>query len=290
MSVRLGTSVEGGGFAPYAAALLDALRSVDPILDIRVVETKGSTENAERLQSGDLDIGLVSGEVMYEWLARDRERPKLKVVSVIYSTPGMFAVRPDTRFRRIGDLKGWPVVWSPKGTGSSVQARYVMDGLGLDVDRDFEAIYPERFTDGPPMVIERKAAALWGSGYRWPGFVELANQPGGVRFVVPTGPEIVQIRAKYPFLAQLMVPPGLYPGQYDPIVTVGAWSFILARPDLDDAVGHRLAKSLYKVERAALPSKYTVQTTVRNTLAAVSSPEELQPGVLRFYREAKLTQ
>jgi TRAP transporter TAXI family solute receptor len=290
MSVRLGTSVEGGGFAPYAAALLDGLRAVDPVLDMHAVETKGSSENVERLQSGDLDIGLVSGEVMFEWLARDRERARLRVVSVIYSTPGMFAVRPDSRFRRIGDLRGRPVVWSPKGTGSAVQARYVMDGLGLDVDRDFEAIYPERFTDGPTMVIERRAVALWGSGYRWPGFVELANQPSGVRFVVPTGPEIVLIRTKYPFLAQLMIPPGLYPGQYDPIVTVGAWSFILARPDLDDAVGHRLAKSLYKVERAALPSKYTAQTTVRNTLAAVSSLEALQPGVLRFYREAKLTQ
>jgi hypothetical protein len=140
------------------------------------------------------------------------------------------------------------------------------------------------------MVIERRAAALWGSGYRWPGFVELANQPGGVRFVVPTAAEILQIRAKYPFLAQLVVPPGLYPGQYDPIVTVGAWSFILARPDLDDAVGYRLARSLHRAERAALPSKYTVQTTARNTLAAIGSPEELQPGVLRFYREAKLTQ
>ena len=290
MVVRLGTSVEGGGFAPYAAALLDALRSVDPILDIKVVETKGSSENAERLQSGDLDIGLVSGEVMYEWLARDRERPKLKVVSVIYSTPGMFAVHPDTRFRRIGDLRGRPVVWSPKGTGSSVQARYVMDGLGLDVDRDFEAIYHERFTDGPTMVIERRAVALWGSGYRWPGFVELANQPGGVRFVVPTAAEILQIRARYPFLAQLVVPPGLYPGQYEPIATVGAWSFILCRPDLDDAVGFPLAKSLHKAERASVPSKHTQQTTARNTLAAISTPDQLHPGVLRFYREAKLIQ
>ena len=109
-------------------------------------------------------------------------------------------------------------------SGTAVQARYVMDGIGLDIERDFEAIYPERFTDGPPMVMERRAAALWGSGYRWPGFVELANQPGGVRFVVPTAEEIAQIRAKHPFLAQLTVPPGLYPGQYDPIVTVGAWS------------------------------------------------------------------
>lgn len=289
MSVRLGTSVAGGGFAPYAAALLDALKSVDPILDIRTVETKGSSENVERLQKGDIDVGLVSGEVMYEWLAMAGERPRLRVISVVYSTPGMFAVRPDTRYRKILDLKGRPVVWSPRGTGSAVQARYVMNGLGLDLDRDFEAIYPERFTEGPTIVIERRAAALWGSGYRWPGFVELANQPAGVRFVVPTAPEIAQIRTEYPFLAQLVVPPGLYPGQYDPIVTVGAWSFILARPDLDDAIGHRLAKSLYRAERASLPSKYTVQTTVKNTLTAISSPDDLQPGVLRFYREAKLT-
>jgi TRAP transporter TAXI family solute receptor len=290
MSIRLGTSLAGGGFAPYSVALVDALRSVDPILDIKPVETRGSTDNAERLQSGDLDIGLVSGEVMYDWLAKHRDQPPLRVVSVTYSTPGLFAVRPDSRYRRIMDLKGRPVVWSPRGTGSAVQARYVMDGLDLDMDRDFEAIYPERFIDGPPLVIERRASALWGSGYRWPGFIELANQPGGVRFIAPTAEEIARIRAKHPFMARLTVPAGLYPGQYDPLVTVGTWSFILARPDLDDAVGHRLASSLVRAERSAVPAKHIYQTTARNTLLAIDSPDELQPGVLRFYREARLVQ
>jgi TRAP transporter TAXI family solute receptor len=290
MTVRLGTSTPGGGFAPYAVALVDTLKSVDPILDLRPLTTRGASDNAERLQKGEIDIGLVSGEVMYEWIAQHRDLPRLKVISVIYSTPGLFGVRADSRYHRINDLRGRRIVWGPRGTGSAVQARYVMDGLGLDMDRDFEAVYPEQFTDGPPQVIERQASALWGSGYRWPGFVELASQPGGARFVAPTAAEIARIRAKYPFLAQLTLPAGMYPGQYDPITTVGAWSFILARPDLDDAVGHRIAKSLYRAERAAMPSKHTVQTTVRNTLAAIASPDELQPGVLRFYREAKLAQ
>jgi TRAP transporter TAXI family solute receptor len=290
MAIRLGTSTAGGGFAPYAAALVDSLKGVDPILDIKPVQTKGASDNAEKLQAGDIDIGLVSGEVMYEWIAGHPDKPRLRVISVIYSTPGMFAVRPDSRYHRIADLLGRSIVWSPRGTGSAVQARYVMEGLGLDMDRDFDAIYPESFADGPTLVIERRAAALWGSGYRWPGFVEMTNQPGGARFVVPNAAEIAQIRAKYPFLAQLTVPGGLYPGQYEPIVTVGAWSFILARPDLDDAVGHRIAKSLFKAERAVLPSKHTVQTTARNTLGAIPSVDALQPGVLRFYREAKLVQ
>ena len=65
MSVQLGTSTTGGGFAPYASALVDALKGVDPILYIKPVQTKGATDNVERLQSGELDIGLVSGEVMF---------------------------------------------------------------------------------------------------------------------------------------------------------------------------------------------------------------------------------
>ena len=288
MEIRVGTSTAGGGFASYAAALVDALKSVDPILDIKPILTKGATDNAERLQKGDIDIGLVSGEVMYEWLSTHADKPKLQVISVIYSTPGMFAVRPDSRYYHIHDLLERAVVWNPRGTGSAVQARYVMQGLDLDMDRDFEPIYPEDFADGPTMVIERRAAALWGSGYRWPGFVELANQPAGARFIVPTVAEIAQIRAKYPFLAELTVPGGMYPGQYDALTTVGAWSYMLARPDLDDGIGYRLARSLFRAERAAMPSKHTVQTTARNTLAAVTSLDVLQSGVLRFYREAKL--
>jgi hypothetical protein len=180
MEVRFGTSTAGGGFAPYAAALIDALKSVDPILDIKPINTKGATDNAERLQRGDLDIGLVSGEVMHEWLSEHPDQPKLRVISVIYSTPGIFAVRPDTRYHRIRDLLGRSIVWNPRGTGSAVQARYVMQGLGLDMDRDFDPIYPESFADGPTMVIERRAAALWGQRLPLAG-LHRAHQPAGRR-------------------------------------------------------------------------------------------------------------
>jgi len=288
LSIRLGTSIEGGGYLPYSAALVDTLKSVDPILEISPLQTRGSTENARLLQAGDIDMGLVSGEVLYEWRAANPGAPPLKVVSVIYSAPGLFCVRADSRYHSISELEGRPVVWSPRGTGSAVQAHYVMDGMGLDMDRDFEAIYPDSFIEGPYLVLGARAAALWGSGRRWPGFVEMASRPIGARFIAPDAAEIGRIRAKYSFLAPLTVPASLYPGQYDPIATVGTWSFILARADLEDAVGHRMAASLYKVEHAAVLTRQLAQTTARNTLAAIRSVDDLQPGVLRYYREIGL--
>ena len=163
-----------------------------------------------------------------------------------------------------------------------------MDGLGLDIDKDFEPVYPDRLRDGPDMVIDGAAAALWGGGNRWPGFVEVATSARGARFIAPNQDEIRRIREKHAFLRQLTVPAGLYPGQYDPITTVGSWSFVLARADLDDTIGFRMAAALHKAERTGQLTKHLAQATVRNTLAAIPSPNVLQPGVAKYYREAGL--
>jgi TRAP transporter TAXI family solute receptor len=286
-NLRLGTTPEGGGFAPYSVALIETLKSIDRGLVIRTLDTNGSTDNAERLKAGSIDLGLISGEVFHE--SESREPGRLKVVSVMYYTPGMFAVLNNSPHKTISDLRGQPIIWGPRGTGSAVQARYVMGGLGLDIDRDFTAIYPPDFTDGPPLIFAGRAAAMWGSGLRQPAFVTIAKHPIGVRFIVPSGEEIARIRAKYPFLVPLTVRSGTYPGDNTAVTTVGSWSFIAARADLDPAIGRRLANDLYKAEQQALKSPYLAQTTSANTLAGVNSFDELHPGVLGYYKDAGLT-
>jgi len=71
-------------------------------------------------------------------------------------------VRADTRYATIADLKGKPVAFGAKGSGLTILARTVLDGIGLDGDRDFQAIYLDKAGDGPAMVLDGRAAALWG--------------------------------------------------------------------------------------------------------------------------------
>ncbi|SKA11320.1 hypothetical protein SAMN02745126_03609 [Enhydrobacter aerosaccus] len=279
------TSAEGGNVPLYSAALLEALKTVDPALEIRAVPTKGAYDNVEQLKRGDIDLGLVSGEIAHEvFAAAAPEGERLRIISATYPTPGLFAVRADSRFRHIKDLVDRPVVWNRKDSAAMVQARYVMGALGLDIDRNFQAIYPERFADAAPLVLAGHAAAMWGSGFRWPPFVTLTDSAVGARFIAPVEDEIVRIAANYPFLEPLTVPARLYPGQYDPIETVGSWSFILARPDLSDATGYRLAFAFHRAENAGLRTKQLLYTTVKNTLAATPSLGLLQSGVARYFR------
>ena len=282
--LTLGTTPEGSGFAPYAVALLETLKSIDRGLQLQPVITGGSTDNAALLLAGRLDLGLISGEIFDE--SEERAPGRLKIVSAMYFTPGMFAVLGNSRHRTISHLRGEAIVWQPRGSGSAVQARYVMHGLGLDLDRDFGAIYPVNFTDGPSYIFDGSAAAIWASGLRLPSFVRIAEHPLGARFIAPDAEEIERIRAKHTFLVPLTVPRGTYPAQPEPIDTIGSASFIVARADLDEAEVHRLAAALHKTERFTGRPAYLAQTTTANTVASIGSLDELHPGALSYFREA----
>jgi len=288
--VVLGTATPGGGFPVYGAVLAEVVNQADPSLDVRPRNTRGSTENVPLLEAGKIDIALVQGEAAQgAFSGPGHPADRLKIIAAMYPTPGMFTVPADSPSRSIRDLIGKRVVFGARGSGLVLLARDLLDGLGLDMDRDFTAVYLERAGDGPAMVLDGRADALWGGGTGWPGFEALAEPPGGARFITPDGGEIDRIMAKHPALRRLTVPAGSYPGQDAPLHSVGSWSLILARPRLPDSVAYRLARALHRSEdllAARLPQAR--ETTMANTVAVAPGRDRIHPGVLRYLREIGL--
>src|SRR5471032_2829425 len=248
-TISLGTATPGGGFPLYGNAFAQAINEADPTLAIEPRNTKGSNENIPLLEAGSLDIALVAGEPSYEaFMGIGRPATPLKILTAMYSSPGMFVVRADSPYKTIRDLIGKPVAFGAKGSGLPILSRYILDGLGLKQDEDFQSIYLDRAGDGPAMVLDGRAAALWGAGIGWPGFAEMAKSPNGARFIAPDADEIARIRARHTFLNPLTVPAGSYPNQTAPVNSLGSWSFILARESLPDDIAYRLARSLHGVE------------------------------------------
>ena len=286
-TISLGTATPGGGFPLYGNAFAEVMNDADSTLAIEPRNTKGSNENIPLLEAGQLDLALVAGEPSYEaFMGIGRPRTRLKILTAMYSSPGMFVVRADSPYKTIRDLVGKPVAFGAKSSGLPILSRYVLDGLGLKQDDDFQSIYLDRAADGPTMVLDGRVAALWGAGIGWPGFAAMAASPGGARFIAPDAGEIARIRAKHTFLKPLTVPAGSYPNQNAPIDALGSWSFVLARENLPDDVAYRLARSLHGVESAFCKKlAQACETTAANTIAAAPSPELIHPGVLKYFRE-----
>jgi hypothetical protein len=284
--VRHGTATPGGGFPVYGEAYAATINEIDVTLSVRPTNTRGSTENVPLLEAGSLDTGQVTGEVFYEAITGVGRAPAdLRILNAMYSNSGMFIVRADSPYKTIADLKGKPIAWGAAGSGFIVLARYVMDGMGLNMNEDFQPKLLDKAADGPAMVLDGRAAALWGGGVGWPGFNTVASGPAGARFIAPNDDEIKLVTDKYTFIKPIALPANSYPRQPLDVATVGSWSFVLARPTLPDDVAYRMASALHK-GAAALGERLEQarESTLANTLAAAPHLDLIHPGVQKYMR------
>ncbi len=276
----LGTATPGGGFPLYGAAFAEVVNAQEPRLRVEPKNTKGSNENVPLLETGKLDLALVAGEIASGALAKP-DTP-LRIVAAMYSSPGMFIVRGDSPHRTIGDLRGKPVVMGTQASGVTQLGRSVLDALQIEV----KPIFLEKAADGPPMLMDGRAEALWGAGVGWPAFAALAKQGG--RFITPTEAEVQTILKKNPALQAVTLPAKSYPGQDAALPSVGSWSYVLSHKDLKDEAAYLLARAIHRGEATfAARLEQARETTMANTVAAAPRRELIHPGVLKYLGEMR---
>lgn len=160
-------------------------------------------------------------------------------------------------------------------------AGQVFDGIGLDLDRDFQAVDVEQAAASPRLVLAGEAAGLWGAGEGWPGFVQLAQGPGGARFIAPTPAQITRMLQECPQLQAMDLAAGTYAGISAPLPTVGSMNFILVRPELDEARAAVFVQAMQASTAeltAALPQ--AAFSTLANTRASAPAPALLHRVLL----------
>jgi TRAP transporter TAXI family solute receptor len=277
----LATATPGGGFPVFGEAFASVLNAQEPALRIEPKNTKGSAENVPLLEAGQVDLGLVAGELATVALAKPGTA--LRIVTAMYSSPGMFIVKGDSPYRSISDLKGKPVVLGTEGSGITVLGHTVLDALDIPVNK----IILQKAADGPPMLMDGRAAAVWGAGVGWPAFAAIAKQGG--RFIVPDAGEIKRILAKQPALQAVTLPAKSYAGQTQPLPSVGSWSYVFATEKLSVQTAYMLARAIHRAEaQLAARLEQARETTMANTLAAAPRQDLIHPGVLKYLSEAGL--
>ena len=277
----LATATPGGGFPLFGAAFAEAVNAAEPRLRIETRNTKGSTENVPLLEAGQVDLGLVAGELASAAMARPGT--PLRIVAAMYSSPGLFVVKGDSPYRSISDLKGKKVVLGTQGSGLTVLGGTIVDSLGISVEK----LKVEKAADGPPMLLDGRADAVFGAGVGWPAFAALAKQGG--RFIAPSAAEARKIIEKHPTLQECSLPANSYPGQPAALASVGSWSYVFATEKLPAETAYLLARAIHRAEgNLAARLEQARETTLANTAKAAPRAELLHPGVRKYLAEIGL--
>ena len=285
----MGTATQGGGFPVYGNAFAEVIAEADPTLSIETRNTMGSSENMPMMEKGQLDLGLVAGGIFYQALQGIR-------------TASAQAEDPDRDLWHSRHVCGARRQSLPQHSGSGRQDGCVRcQGLGHSdpgtlhagrdrieaKDGDFKSILLDHAGEGPEMVLDGRADAIWGAGIGYPGFFELAKGPSGVRFIAPTAEEIARMSAKYTLLKPMTIPAGSYPGQTAPIQSARLMEF---RADAARFAGRRRlspgAHAAWRGRRVLQEAEAGLrETTAANTVAAVPDIALIHPGVMKYYRE-----
>lgn len=284
LHVTLATATPGGGFPAFGEAFAAAIHAADPDLVIETRSSGGSAENIGLLTRGEVDLALVQGAYAHPIFDKP-DGPK--VLAPMYSTPGLFVMRADSPVRSIADLRGRPVALGTRNSGLTVMGRAVLTASGLDPERDIQPILLDHAGDGPAMVRDGRAAALWGGGLGWPGFLAVAQEEGGARFLGPAADAIDRLTAQDQKLTRMSVPAGSFPGQDAPIATIGSWSFILARPNFPPEAGYRIVKALARANGEMRSRHAQGGESDPHLLDGLLPKAAVDAGTRRYLSEAK---
>ncbi|GGC26245.1 C4-dicarboxylate ABC transporter substrate-binding protein [Siccirubricoccus deserti] len=217
--LAIATGTTGGVYYPLGGALANILSRNIPGLSATVEVTGGSVANNQLLGAGrvgmiftqvDASVDAVRGE------DRFRGRPvKVRAIAVLYTNRMQVVTTAATGINTMADLKGKRVSTGAPGSATEVMAFRLIEGAGLDREKDFRARERLSPAESTNAIKDGKLDAyFFVSGVPTSAVTDLGASPGITLKLVDHAEFVPKIVAKHgPVYFPEVIPAGTYPGQ-----------------------------------------------------------------------------
>ncbi|MCG8468375.1 MAG: TAXI family TRAP transporter solute-binding subunit [Gemmatimonadetes bacterium] len=284
-TLSIATGSTSGLYYPLGGALASVWsRHIDG-LNMKAETTAGSVTNLIQVAKGESEVGLSQGDALADALTgagRFPERMPLQTLGKLY--PNVVHL---VTVRRAGidepqDLRGKRVSVGPPGSGNAVTAWNVLEALDLG-EEDFAVRQLDYSQTSNGLKDGTLDAGFIAGGIGMPAVVEIAISRDMI--LVPfTEEEIERITTAEPAYAGFRVPPGVYQGVDEPVLTPTLWNQLVVHRDLDPGLAYDLTRTLFEcrreLERISTVARFFDPATARDV-----GTVPVHPGARRFYEE-----
>jgi TRAP transporter TAXI family solute receptor len=283
------TAPQGAVFYPLGEALARVFTARIPGLRAEARITPGAVFNMRALQHGEAELGFALGGPAYSAFREGtpgdaRPHTALRAIAVLHASALQITVRRDGPIRGIRDLRGLRVGMSPKGSGTEVAARIVLEAHGLHSGSVVEEFVT--FQEAADRLIRGELDAYFVMGGIPASAITFADDAIGIR-LLPIAPGVIHwIRERHSLYRPVVVPPKTYASLDLEVVTLGEDNLLVCRKDLDEELVRRLTEVLFE----SVPELARAHTPAAgiDVDAASAAPIPLHPGAARYYREREL--
>ena len=240
------------------------------------------------MQNGEIDLGLVSGDVAYAALNGQEEFEggpcrDLRVIAAVYPSLSNWIAPSSLGISYVHDLKGRRIAIGPQDSSTELSARIVLDAAGITESNSILKNYG--LGSGSEGILNGSLDAVHGfAGVPISGFSQLADAMP-CTILRYTDQELDSILKESYFYYRDMIPADTYPGQDRDVDTFGIKCLLCVDQDMDEELVYELTSILYKSAGSLGRSHPSLSAMSRDRFMYSALPIPLHPGAERFYWE-----
>lgn len=252
----------------------------------------GSVANVSDLAAGTVESAFVQSDAAF--MAKEGKGPfkgkpagDLRALAALYVESLHLVLRAGLQARSVAEaLRGRRVALDEEGSGTLLQARFLLEALGLS-EKDLKPFYIKPAAALAMMDNDKLDAMLVTGGVPMPPVAEAISSKAATLLPIE-GKAIDALLQRYPFLTRTLIPAGAY-GLAADTPSIGVTAQWLATDKLSDSMAFDLVRVLFTkrtMDILAESHPRGADITPANAFAGLAVP--LHPGALRFYREQGL--
>lgn len=247
----IATGTTGGVYYPLGGGMANMLSRQVPGLSATVEVTGGSVANLQLLGANRVSMILAQVDACVDALRgedRFKGRPvPIRALAVLYTNRMQVVTTEASGIKSMADMKGKRISTGAPGSATEVMALRLIEGAGLDRDKDFRARERLSPAESTNAIKDGKLDAyFFVSGVPTSAITDLGASPGIQLVMVDHADLVPKIVAKYgPVYFPEVIPAGTYPGQKTDNQQMSVGNIIGVREDMDPALAKRILEVLW---------------------------------------------
>jgi TRAP transporter TAXI family solute receptor len=279
----------GGTFQYFANGIAILLSKNIENLEVSSEGTGGSAENLKRLNSGDVDFGIVYSVDM--WLGEKGQLPqdprvynKVRPMAYLYGAPAQLVVLQDSGITDIKQLEGKKVAVGNAGSGAALSAQRLFQAAGL-----WDKIDPQflGYSAAASALGDKKIDAFWVLvGYPNASIIEASTTNDIALIDLDKAAKESGFYDKFTAYSSTVIPAGTYKGQDEDIHTFQDSAIWCTRNGVDDEVVYEALKVVYSPEGLAQMVKAHKAASAMSVETGIKGiPLPMAKGAEKFWEE-----
>lgn len=283
--LAIGSTSTVSPFYGYFVSVSNVINDNMPGYKATTIETGASVENLVRMGRGQLDMGMITTDLMDDAIKGEgkfKGHPiDAKILWVYFNIPQFTLVREDSGVQNLQDLNGKDFHPGMRGSATEAATQAVFDALDIKAKNflasaqdGMDAVKDKRVVGWTSSSMGHKVSA---SHIDVGSFVPL--RPLGL-----TNEQAEQIRKEIPQLSIERIPAGAAEG-FPEFTTWSMGLGVAATADMDEETAYKIVKSVMENRRPQTNSMPQTEELdfIELTLKFANTP--IHPGAIKYFEE-----